>query len=301
MAVWMISNDLRILNWFCSNGLFMFPNQKWKLKKNISSDTTMLIQKKQLILAKQGGCSYEDLRHHFPAYFQIQLNWSFSHPAAWKLKTSVLHTINSRRKTSTTFKVRKNTIWLPYSHTELNKACWVHILCCVQSLLAYLQGFWIPRLLSSLSPFPTMRPWFCTFISCAIYAVRESSVQRIKSKGKMKEPFLVTVKNKWSWLQSKCKCMELNLCKCSCDCLNTLSIYLASTAFRLSLCPESEMSLGNTSVAFNYLCWLFQLFQDEEGDSALWQQLTRVILEIKNLQKALASFMRPGDGAREYK
>lgn len=37
--------------------------------------------------------------------------------------------------------------------------------------------------------------------------------------------------------------MELNLCKCSCDCLNTLLIYLAFIAFRLSLYPEFEMIL----------------------------------------------------------
>lgn len=155
----------------------------------------------------------------------------------------MLHTINSRRKTSTMFKVRKTTIWLPYSHTELNKACWVHIHCCVQSLSVSARLQNTTTALFTHSPFPTMRPWFCTFISCAIYATWESSVQGIKSKGKMKEPFLFTVKNKWSWLQSKCKCMELNLCKCSCDCLNTLLIYLAFIAFRLSLCPESEMSL----------------------------------------------------------
>lgn len=150
----------------------------------------MLIQKRQLILTKQGGCSYNNLRWHFPAYVQTQLSWSFSHPAAWKLRTSLLPTMNSRRKTSTVFKARKTT-WLPHSHAELNKGCWLRSPSCAQSLLASMQGFKHTagtRLLSSPAvPVPTVRSWFSASIGCAIYAVRESyrgSYQR----GKWKNP-----------------------------------------------------------------------------------------------------------------
>lgn len=126
----------------------------------------------------------------------------------------------------------------------------------------------------------------------------ESSVQGIKSEGKMKEPFLFTVKNKWSWVQSKCKCIELELCKCSCDCLNTLSIYLAFIAFRLSLLSwiwnESLVTL-HLLLTICVGCFTHSMTRKE---TALWQQPARAILEIKSLQ--MASFTRLDDDAREY-
>lgn len=177
----------------------------------ISRDTTMLTQKRQLILTKQGGCSYNHLRWHFPAYVQTQLSWSFSHPAAWKLRTSLLPTMNGRRKTSITLEAGKTT-WRPHSHAELNQGCWLRSPSRTISF-SISAGLWThSRALLTRSPRPCNEAVIPRFYRlCRLRSLRE--LQGITSKGKMKEPLLFTEENKWSWVQSKCKCRELNLCQ----------------------------------------------------------------------------------------